>query len=89
MQKKCIITLMFAIGVIIILSIIFILQNEKITKVTDHICEISSFTITDNVTEIDINNTINKNIDLNKITLELCDSTNNKINTINKNIVIN
>ena len=56
---------MFAIGVIIILSIIFILQNEKITKVTDHICEISSFTITDNVTEIDINNTINKNIVIN------------------------
>ena len=88
-KKIAIISLIIVIAITITILIIFVFQNKKtITKVKDNICNISTFTITDNGTEIDvtINNQTSKNINLNKVTVELYDSNNKKIKTINKKI---
>lgn len=88
MRKKVIISLIIVIAIIISLLIIVSQNKKTITKVKDNICEISSFTLGDNGTEIGItiNNTTSKSINLNKVTVDLYDTSNKKIKSLNKTI---
>ena len=89
MKKKII--LIIGIVVVLICILILIINNSKKeeVKVSDkNACTITSFTLTDTGTEIEIkiNNSSKENINLSKLNVDLYDSSNKKIKYIEKNL---
>lgn len=85
-MKKTIIVVIL-IGLLIILFIGFLIlkkDKKEITVLNEDVCKIESFTLTDNGTEIEVS--INSNLTIKKININLYDSNNKKIKTIEKNI---
>lgn len=87
MKKKII--LIIAIIIFIGLTFFIVLYNKKeyVEIKTNNACTISSFTLTDNGTEIEVklNNESKSILNIDKIKVILYDSSNNKIKIINQN----
>lgn len=84
-MKKITVTVI-VILIIVILTGFLILKNDRkeITKSNKDICQIESFTLTDNGTEIEIS--IDSKLTVEKVKINLYDSNNKKVKTIEKSI---
>lgn len=88
-MKKKVVLIIGIIVVLICILILIINNSKKEVEISDkNVCTISSFTLTDTGTEIEvrINNSSKENINLSKLHLDLYDSSNNKIKYIEKSL---
>ena len=88
-MKKKVVLIIGIIVVLICILILIINNSKKEVEISDkNACTISSFTLTDIGTEIEvrINNSSKENINLRKLHLDLYDSSNNKIKYIEKSL---
>ncbi len=88
MKKKIFICLIIIVIIVIALVLFINYSNKKTVSKINTMCEIASFTLGDNGTEIEvkITNDTNKNLKLDSLNLDLYDTSNKKIKSLNKKI---
>lgn len=87
-NKKIFICLIIIVIIAIVLGLFINCSNKETVSKINTTCEIASFTLGDNGTEIEvkITNDTNKNLKLDSLNLDLYDTSNKKIKSLNKKV---